>query len=123
MAIVGFCAASAYGWFNGDPRKLLIGWDSDGNGCGYSDKTKDYGHLYWAQPPNVDDLMSAVKDFNVDEAMGILSTGTCVKECPSTTSQIECVETSAMTKVGSGFDGCVYNMDVEFITKLFGVDD
>ena len=91
VAIVGFCAASAYGWINGDPRKLLIGWDSDGNGCGYSDKTKDYEHLYWAQPPDVEKLKSAITTMNLDEAMGILSTGTCVKECPTTTSQIECV--------------------------------
>ena len=28
-AIVGFCGASYYGWVNGDPSKLTIGWDSD----------------------------------------------------------------------------------------------
>ena len=54
MAIVGFCAASAYGWFNGDPAKLLIGWDSDLNGCGYNETTKDYPFLYWPEPPSLD---------------------------------------------------------------------
>ena len=52
--IVAFVAASAYGWFNGDPKKLLIAWDSDGNGCGFSSATKDYEKLYWAEPPSVD---------------------------------------------------------------------
>lgn len=51
VAIVGFGAASVYGWKFGDPKKLLIGWDSDGNGCGFSDKTLDYPALYWAKPP------------------------------------------------------------------------
>merc|ERR1712038_1613846 len=36
-AIVGFCGASAYGWQNGNPKLLLLGWDSDGRGCGYSE--------------------------------------------------------------------------------------
>ena len=56
MAIVGFCGASAYGWFNGDPKKLLIGWDSDERGCGYTDLVKDYPHLYWSKPPSFKDL-------------------------------------------------------------------
>jgi len=51
VAIFGFVGASMYGWVKGDPRKLLIGWDSDGNGCGFSGVTKDYPALYWAEPP------------------------------------------------------------------------
>jgi hypothetical protein len=55
--------------------------------------------------------------------MGILSTGTCVKECPTIETDIQCVQTSAMTKAGSGFDGCVYQMDVQFIIDLLGEDN
>ena len=60
VAIVGFCGASAYGWFNGDPKKLLIGWDSDKRGCGYTDVVKDYPHLYWSKPPSFEDLKKAI---------------------------------------------------------------
>jgi len=40
-------AIAGYGFSIGDPRLLLIGWDSDLNGCGYSEATKDYPYLYW----------------------------------------------------------------------------
>jgi len=53
IAAVGamFCAA-IYGWSQGKPDQLLIGWDSDQNGCGFSDKTADYPLLYWPQMPD-----------------------------------------------------------------------
>jgi hypothetical protein len=48
-----FCCA-IYGWAKGDPSQMFIGWDSDKNGCGYSDVTKQYGYLYWPQLPGPD---------------------------------------------------------------------
>lgn len=45
--LVGFAACAAWGWINGDPNRLLIGWDSDQNGCGFSEATKDYPYLYF----------------------------------------------------------------------------
>jgi len=47
----GMIAAAAYGWQFGDPRILVIGWDSDSNGCGYSNTTLNYPYLYWPQQP------------------------------------------------------------------------
>lgn len=38
----GFVVGSAYGWMNGDPMKLTIGWDSDRNGCGLTEGYEDY---------------------------------------------------------------------------------
>lgn len=82
VAILGFCAASSYGYDNGDPKKLLLGWDSDKNGCGYSDKTKDYPYLYWGEPPSLK-IKEAILDMNLSKAIEMLSYGVCVKECPS----------------------------------------
>ena len=65
---MGFVAATIYGVSNGDPRKLLIGWDSDGNGCGYSEATKDYPALYWSEPPG-SELVEAVKSFDYDKVL------------------------------------------------------
>lgn len=114
-AIVAFCAASAYGWFNGDPRKLLIGWDSDGNGCGYSDATKDYGHLYWAEPPGKN-LKDAIAELDVDKALELLNTGTCVKTCPDADPKesVECKITKNMAN-SNNFDGCVYQIDLSYL--------
>lgn len=50
-AIVGFVGASFYGWTNGNPRQLFIGWDSDRNGCGFTEGFEDYQYLYWPEPP------------------------------------------------------------------------
>ena len=83
FAIIGFCASSAYGWFNGDPKKLLIGWDTDGRGCGYTASVKDYPNLYWAKPPSGDDILKAVNSLDVTAALDLLNTGVCVSSCPS----------------------------------------
>lgn len=50
--IVGMFVAAAYGFKNGDPRKLVIGWDADQNGCGYTKATKDFPYLYFAKSPD-----------------------------------------------------------------------
>ena len=43
----------------GDPKLLLLGWDSDRRGCGYSEGVKDYPYLYWPEPPSFDPLKIA----------------------------------------------------------------
>jgi len=48
----GMVAATVYGYVKGDPRVLLIGWDSSQNGCGHSELTKDYPYLYFPQMPS-----------------------------------------------------------------------
>jgi hypothetical protein len=70
-------AAAAYGWRRGDPRILLIGWDSDSNGCGYSNTTKDYPYLYWPQSPSTD-MVAQINAGNFSDVISILSNGVCV---------------------------------------------
>ena len=84
VAITGFFAASAYGYVKGDPAKLLLGWDSDGNGCGYTTGYEDYPYLYWPANPAAD-LVGKINDgdYSFSEALDLLKSGTCVKECPS----------------------------------------
>ena len=96
VAIVGFGAASSYGYENGDPRLLLLGWDSDGNGCGYSSATEDYPYLYWGEAPSGNAIKKAIREMNLLGAIEMLFYGVCVKECPSPdiTEPIKCYPTS-----------------------------
>lgn len=107
-AIVGFCAASAYGWQKGDPKLLILGWDSDGNACGYSEATIDYPYLYWPEPPSLD-IKDAILSMDTSKALEMLKFGTCVKECPSAlkTTTIDCNPTESMKSSGN-YKGCVY---------------
>ena len=116
--IVGFVGASAYGWFNGDPKKLLIPWDSDGNGCGFSSATKDYSKLYWAEPPDMNLIKDAVQTLNYEAVLGILSTGICVKECPTSNPKdvLECHPTKLSKE--KGYISCVYQMGFTTLSKL-----
>ena len=41
-----------YSFKVGKPNMLLVGWDSDHNGCGYSKETIDYPYLYWPEMIN-----------------------------------------------------------------------
>jgi hypothetical protein len=104
---VGFCGASAYGWSNGDPSKLTIGWDSDKNGCGWSDATKDYPYLYWPASP-VEGLKPAIEAFDFDKIIELLNYGVCVKECPDAVvgSIVDCKITGAMAAEAI-FNGCI----------------
>lgn len=121
MAIVGFGAATAYGLANGDPKKLLIGWDSEGNGCGYSEKTIDYPRLYWSQPPTAD-MVEAITNFKFEVVLKLLNTGTCVKECPSTTVEPDCIKTKTMLELGDKFNKCVYQLDGAYFDAFMPAD-
>lgn len=116
-AIVGFCGASVYGWSNGDPKKLTIGWDSDKNGCGWSDKTKDYPYLYWPKSP-ANTLFEAIKDLDYDKAIELLNEGVCVKECPKADPKttVDCSPTAAISK-DTSFVGCVNQIDAAYMEK------
>lgn len=94
LFICGMIAASVYGWALGDPLKLVIGWDSDQNGCQYSAKTIDYPYLYWPEMPDKV-MIQQIEDGNYKDALKLLNFGTCVKECPAKTSdQVNCFETT-----------------------------
>jgi len=122
IAIVGFGASSAYGWVNGDPKKLLIGWDSDGNGCGFSEATKDYPVLYWAEPPG-DNLMESIKNLDFNGALEMLNTGACVKECPSSDSAtvVDCKRTQRMAN-SPDFEGCTFQIGLAYLEKWLPQD-
>lgn len=53
--IGGMFITTTYGLTLGDPQLIVIGWDFDGNGCGYSETTKDFPYLYWPAP-DISDL-------------------------------------------------------------------
>ena len=48
----GMGACAIFGWARGNPDNLIIGWDNDGNGCGYSAATINYPYLYWPEMPD-----------------------------------------------------------------------
>jgi hypothetical protein len=52
LFLIGMFACSVYGWTLGNPKLLLIGWDSDHRGCGLSNETLNYPFLYWPQLPD-----------------------------------------------------------------------
>jgi hypothetical protein len=62
---------------------MLIGWDADANGCGYSTATKDYPFIYWPSPPNTQ-MLSQLKQTppNLEAFNKLLNQAVCVKECP-----------------------------------------
>lgn len=67
---------------NGDPNNLLIGWDSDQNGCGFSEATKDYPYLYFPQSPSMDQI-ERISNGDLRDIITLLKSGACVKECPT----------------------------------------
>ena len=100
-------AASIYGWIYGNPGLLLIGWDSDKNGCGYSEATLEYPFLYWPKSPD-SETVTQVNAGNYDEIISLLSHGVCVKECPLTVdAPIDCFPTKAMLD-DYRYKDCVY---------------
>ena len=98
VAMIAFVAAVFYGFQAGNPRNLFIGWDSDGNGCGYSAATKEYPFIYWPQPPNTQ-MLQQLKQTppNLAEFQKLLNSAVCVKACPAATGTVECVPPTYMT--------------------------
>ena len=45
-----------YGVAAGDLSNITVGWDSDGNGCGYSKGFENYPYLYWGLAPNTNEF-------------------------------------------------------------------
>lgn len=93
----GMLFTSGYGFYFGNTEHLLVGWDADQNGCGYSDDTIDYPMLYWPQAPDTQ-LINDVKSGNYMSVLGLLNKGVCVKSCPSGDSSepVECKPTTSM---------------------------
>lgn len=66
--LIGMVACAIYGWVKGDPRKLILGWDSDQNGCGFSDNTSDYKYLYWPETPDTA-MIQQIDEGNTDNVV------------------------------------------------------
>lgn len=85
LLFIAFCggmvAAAVYGWVKGNPKLLVIGWDSDSLGCGYSNETLSYPYLYWPVPPSPSQI-TQISNGNILAAISLLSKGVCVKSCP-----------------------------------------
>lgn len=83
---------------------MLIGWDSDGNGCGYTAGFEDYPNLYWPANPAAG-LKEAIENKDINKAIDLLKSGTCVKECPSAdkSTPVQCKPTTSMKDPASGF--------------------
>ena len=102
----GLVAASIYGWALGDPQKLVIGWDSDQNGCGYSEETVHFPYLYWPEMPD-QAMIANIEAGNYEDALNLLNYGVCVKECPVDNEPVNCFKTSYM-KGNSDYLNCQY---------------
>lgn len=93
--LVAMFAVSLYGWIKGDPGRLLLGWDSDQNGCGYSPQTINYPYLYFPAFPTKDQIES-ISDGDYDTVMEMLNNGVCVSSCPTSNTSIpvDCYNTN-----------------------------
>ena len=107
--LVGMGGVFGYGIMYGKPSNITIGWDSDKNGCGYSDATADYPYLYFVKAPSTTEFQDMISGDVVairDATIKMLESGTCVKECPTVSSVVDCYPTTAMQANGSGCTGC-----------------
>lgn len=103
----------------------MIGWDSDGNGCGLNATTIDYPYLYWPEAPS-STIIDEIKEGNFDRVTEILNTGVCVKTCPTESSKIECVITQKIDinekyNDADGKSGCEFQIDTDYLA-LLGID-
>jgi len=95
--VLGVGVTAGYGFYLGNPRNLAIGWDSMGNGCGYSENTKNYPMLYFPQPPSADALVD-LKSANFEKLLDTFNSGVCVSACPTgiTSEPVLCYTTDKM---------------------------
>lgn len=112
LLFIAFCggmiAAAVYGWYFGNPRLLVVGWDTDQFGCGYSNGTTEFPYLYWPVPPTTSQV-TQISNGNVLAAVSLLSKGVCVKSCPKGNSDdpVICRPTSILA-ADYHFSNCTY---------------
>jgi hypothetical protein len=90
----GMFATAAYGYAKGDPAKLIMPFDSDGNNCGGSNGTlKDFKYLFW--PDLASKVVASAQNLSsVNISSSMLGNTVCVKSCPGNYSISECYENS-----------------------------
>ena len=64
-------------------------WDADERGCGNDTAAIDYPYLYFPMI-NITEIQGVTKDPKAKMAE-LLKFGTCVKECPTAESKVECL--------------------------------
>ena len=82
--MLGMGAVFGYGLYYERLSHITIGWDSDGNGCGYSPGFEDYNYLYFGTAPTKEEFDALTKgSLNLIEkrnaVFGLLEAGVCVK--------------------------------------------
>jgi len=105
--VAGMTGTAAYGFSKGNPMLLLTAWDSDGNGCGYNETTKDFPYLYWPAP-NYNINTSST---NPGDYMAVFKFSMCVKSCPTadTASPVQCKQPKKFDLDAPGkFKNCTY---------------
>lgn len=99
---------SGYGFMYGDPYLLLTTWDANGNGCGFSNQTKDYPFLYF---PTIDfEAAQKADPNNVNSFTEVLKFSTCVKECPSKVSAVQCLPPAFIIQKPEYYKDCAFYM-------------
>ena len=120
--LVGMVGVSGYGLVYGDPNRFLIMWDSDGRGCGNDTAAIDYPYLYFPMI-NLTEIQSATD--NPKAAMReALKYGTCVKECPSESSKVECLKPTYMiNNENYAYETCTYSILVPYTDPTSGKEE
>lgn len=91
---MGMFATAAYGYAKGDPTKLLMPFDSDGNSCGGNGTTKEYKYLFW--PDLADSVVGMASNVSsIEITSDMLGNTVCVKSCPANFTLSECYPNSA----------------------------
>lgn len=109
--MVLLAGVAGYAFTNGDVTKLTVTWDYDKNPCGFN-QTKDYPYLYF---PAIDaqaagDAASAANNgtIKVSSLSAAFQYSTCVKECPTATSVVNCKVPSFMIKDPKYYKNCTW---------------
>jgi hypothetical protein len=78
LFFAGMFATAAYGYRFGDPKKLVMPFDSDGNLCSSGNLT-NYPYIYW--PEITASLVTNLS--SVSFSTDLLSSTACVQACPA----------------------------------------
>lgn len=88
--------SAGYGFYFGNPNNIMIGWDSDGNGCGFNQTTKSFPMLYWPASPGVE-VVTSLQKGDMSKLFALFNSGVCVLKCPEATGDVLCSPTAKMT--------------------------
>lgn len=111
---LGMFATAAYGYHFGDPQKLLMAFDSDGNACGSKSSTvfANYPYLYW--PDLTNSAMTAASSGSMSISATMLGNTVCVKQCPGIMTASQCKPNSKYPTCPTSYignDQCKYSED------------